>query len=360
MTGKPDTSAPGKTAVVLLNLGGPDSTAAIEPYLRNFFTDPNIFGLPAGFRHALAWLVARRRSRGEALDAYAKLGGKSPLLDNTCEQAAALQDILGDAFKVFVSMRYWHPMSAEVVEDIKLYNPDRIVLLPLYPQYSTTTTNSSFQDFGRSLDAAGIYVPVTALCCWPLDAGFISASAANVMEALGRARGEHPDVRFRVLFSAHGLPEKIVASGDPYQWQCEQGAQAIAAELGLGADDWRICYQSRVGPLKWIGPSTEEALRKAADDNVGVIVYPHAFVSEHVETLVEIEEEYRDMAETFGVPAFYRAPTVSTHRTFIDALAGMVTRAVDRRGVCTDDGARICPKEFSRCCQEQTYVGISE
>lgn len=360
MTANPDKTAPGKTAVVLLNLGGPDSTESIEPYLRNFFTDPNIFALPAGFRHALAWLVARRRSRGEALEAYAKLGGKSPLLDNTREQAAALQEVLGDAFKVFVSMRYWHPTSAEVVKDIATYEPDKIVLLPLYPQYSTTTTNSSFQDFGRSLVAAGVTAPVAALCCWPLDAGFISASAARVMDVLGRARGEYPETKFRVLFSAHGLPEKIVAAGDPYQWQCEQGAQAIAAELGLGEDDWQICYQSRVGPLTWIGPSTEEALQKAARDNVGVIVYPHAFVSEHVETLVEIEEEYRDMAAGFGVPAFYRVPTVSADKTFIDALGGLVTRAVDRHGVCTDDGARICPKKFSRCCQEQDYVGISE
>ena len=166
-----------KTAVVLLNLGGPDKTESIEPYLRNFFTDPNIFGLPPGLRHALAWLVARRRSRGEALTAYAKLGGRSPLLENTQAQTDALQAALGDAFRVFVSMRYWHPMSAAVISEINAYAPDRIVLLPLYPQFSTTTTHSSFQDFGRNLSKTGLDIPVTALCCWPFDAGFIKASA---------------------------------------------------------------------------------------------------------------------------------------------------------------------------------------
>jgi len=177
------------------------------------------------------------------------------------------------------------------------------------------------------------------VCCYPTNPGFVSASAALIHEELRKA--PH---RVRVLFSAHGLPEKIIRAGDPYQQQCEQTAAAIVQKLNVPALDWQLCYQSRIGRLKWIGPSIEEALEKAADDNLGVIVYPLAFVSEHVETLVELDIDYRHRAEAMGIKPFMRAPTVGIHPRFIEGLRDLVKGA---------RGDRNCPTTFSKCCREE-------
>ncbi len=335
----------GKTAVVLFNLGGPLGPQDIYPFLVNFFMDKNIIRAPFFVRFLLSRYIAFKRSRNEAGSSYAELGGKSPLLENTKAQAAALQNQLGEAFKVFVCMRYWRPMADEVANDVAAYQPDRIVLLPLYPQYSTTTTKSSFEEWFNASAKRNIKVPVHTICCYPTDPGFIRASADNILgayRAMQTTYGRAP----RLLFSAHGLPEKIVAGGDPYQWACEESAKKIAVATGIENLDWSICYQSRVGPLKWIGPSTEEALHQAAKDQVGVLIYPHAFVSEHVETLVEIEKEYRHMAEQIGVPAFGRVPTVSTHPDFIGGLANLI-RNTPSSGTLSP---RQCPMHFSQCC----------
>lgn len=334
-----------KTAVVLMNLGGPLKEADIEPFLYNFFTDKNIIALPSFLRAFVAKRIAKKRSQGAARDTYARLGFKSPLLENTQKQAVALEKKLGADTRVFVSMRYWHPMAKEVVAQLEEYKPDHIVLLPLYPQFSTATVKSSLEDFFASVqeDDGWLHanwddrVKVHSVCCYPLDAGFVKASADNIKQALEKA-----PAKTRVLFSAHGLPEKTVRGGDPYQWQCEKTAEAIAKAAGL--EDWQICYQSRVGPLKWIGPSTEEALEKAAKDKVGVVLYPHAFVSEHVETLVEIDIEYREKAAHMGIPYFGKAETVGAHEAFIDGLAGLVKSRL-QGGSC----ARICPASFKKC-----------
>lgn len=331
-----------KTAVILMNLGGPDKAESIKPFLFNFFMDKNIIGAPKPIRYFIARWISWSRGNGAAKTSYAALGGKSPLLENTIAQADALQkvfDAQGMKVKVFVSMRYWHPMSAEVTKAVQAYAPDKIVLLPLYPQFSTTTGFSSIQDWQRSADAIGMKIPMEKICCYPFADGFIKASAALVRDALSKA-----PAKTRVLFSAHGLPEKVIESGDPYQYQCEQSAAKIAAATGIENLDWQVCYQSRVGPLKWIGPSTEEALDKAAADGVGVVVYPHAFVNEHVETLVEIEEEYREYAQAKGIPYFGRVPTVATHPLFIQALADLTH---DR--LAGQKPERICPVTFSRC-----------
>jgi len=333
---------PSKTAIVLMNLGGPDKPESIRPFLFNFFMDKNIIGAPKPIRHLIARWISWSRGRGAAKTSYDALGGKSPLLENTVAQADALQRMLDDAgmqAKIFVSMRYWHPMSTEVAKAVQAYAPDKIILLPLYPQFSTTTSFSSFQDWQRSAEAIGMDIPTEKICCYPFAEGFIKASAVRVRDALAKAPS-----KTRVLFSAHGLPEKVIRGGDPYQYQCEESAAKIAAAVGIEDLDWQVCYQSRVGPLKWIGPSTEEALDKAAADGVGVIVYPHAFVNEHVETLVEIEEEYRAYAREKGIPYFDRVPTVATHPAFIGALAKLVTERLD-----SGKSARICPVTFSRC-----------
>jgi ferrochelatase len=343
-------------AVVLFNLGGPESQKTIRPFLFNFFMDKNIIPLPAPLRWLVAQYIARTRSRKQAGTSYARLGYKSPLLDNTNAQARALETVLGPGFKVYVCMRYWHPMAGEVVAQVKSDNPDQIILLPLYPQFSTTTTWSSYQTWQDAAARHDLDMPASFVCCYPTQGGFIEASAALVRSYYSalkidtETRGKKAP---RVLFSAHGLPEDIIAGGDPYQWQCETSAAAIAATTGIKDLDWQICYQSRVGPKKWIGPSTEAALHQAAQDNVPVLIYPHAFVSEHVETLVEIEEEYRELAAHIGVPGFERVPTVSVHEAFIKGLASVVRSRVDVAGVGSNMLGRICPSGFSRCCMGQ-------
>ncbi len=344
-------------AIVLFNLGGPDSRETIKPFLFNFFMDRNIIPLP----HIPRWLIARwiafSRSRRQAGDSYARLGNKSPLLDNTLAQARALEAALaGDAqadFRVHVCMRYWHPMAEAVVEQVRADNPDQVILLPLYPQFSTTTSWSSLEVWQEAAKAQALDIPTSLVCCYPAQNGYVEASARLVRSYYdttkvdAEARGMKAP---RVLFSAHGLPEDIITSGDPYQWQCEQSARLIAAATGIENLDWSICYQSRVGPKKWIGPSTEEALHKAAEDQVPVVIYPHAFVSEHVETLVEIEEEYRELAKHIGVKIFTRVPTVSVNATFIAGLADMARSRVGVTGVGSDVLGRLCPSGFRRCC----------
>jgi ferrochelatase len=246
-------------------------------------------------------------------------------------------------------MRYWHPMADQVVAEIKDFAPTQIMLLPLYPQFSTTTTLSSFRDFTRAMIAQHYHAPVTEICCYPFHDGFIAQSVINIKKAIDAYKEKYGDQPYRLLFSAHGLPQNVVDKGDPYQVQCEQSAEKMAKALMMPELDWQICYQSRVGPLKWIGPSTEEALEKAHQDNKGVIIYPHAFVSEHVETLVEIEEEYREMAEHMGLHAFQRVETVMAGPLFIAALGDIVKRFRGRIGAFSDQGGSLCPTDCAQC-----------
>jgi protoporphyrin/coproporphyrin ferrochelatase len=343
-----------KIAVILFNLGGPDRPESIAPFLKNFFMDPAIIGAPWPVRFLLSRFIAYRRSRNQAGSAYGMLGGRSPLLENTRAQAAALQVVLNiDAnvhFSVHVCMRYWHPMSDAVARDVAATHPDQIILLPLYPQFSTTTTGSSLAVWHRAAARIGLTVPTRAVCCYHDLPGFVAASADHIRAAYTACITQHPHLKKpRVLFSAHGLPEKIIRAGDPYQSQVERTATAVAQACGIDNLDWQVCYQSRVGPLKWTGPSTEDALRAAAADNVPVVVYPHAFVSEHVETLVEIEHEYRDLAAYIGVPAFFRAQTVMTHPGFIGGLADMVQAQVGQVGLASAAGPCQCDETRKNC-----------
>jgi len=313
-----------KIAIILFNLGGPDSLDAVQPFLRNLFSDPAIITLPAWLRLPLARLIARRRTP-KARGIYEKIGGGSPILGQTEAQARALEGALEQAlgteheWRGYVCMRYWHPMTERVVQSVRRFAPDRVVLLPLYPQFSTTTTASSFAAWKK---AATFKVPTVEVESYPTEPGFIRASIELVKQGLADA-GDGPK---RVLFSAHGLPEKIIKRGDPYQSQVEQTAAAIGEHLD--GVDWSVCYQSRVGPLKWIGPSTESEIRRAASDGRNVVLYPLSFVSEHSETLVELDIDYRHLAEQAGVPKYVRVPTVGTHPQFIDGLANLVRAAL--------------------------------
>lgn len=329
-----------RTAIVLFNLGGPDSPQAVQPFLQNLFSDPAIITVPGPIRWLLARLISRRRAP-VAREIYAKLGGRSPILPNTEAQAAALETAIGGEAKVFVAMRYWHPFVEETAAEVVAWAPDRVILLPLYPQFSTTTTASSFEAWDRAAREAGLTCETARICCYPDEAGFVAASARRLGEMLDRAAGP-----VRVLFSAHGLPKKIVDAGDPYAWQVRRSAEAIVAALGH-AVDWTVCYQSRVGPLEWIGPSTEAEIRRAAADKVTPVVVPLSFVSEHSETLVELDEEYRHLAESVGVPGYLRVPTVSTDPAFIAGLADLARGAPP--GLSSHCGGRICPAQHGRC-----------
>jgi ferrochelatase len=334
-----------RTAVVLLNLGGPDRPEAIRPFLRNLFNDPAIIGLPWPFRPLLANVISNRRDK-EAREIYGKIGGKSPLLDQTWDQARALQQALGDNARVFVCMRYWHPMADETAAQVKDYDPDRVMLLPLYPQYSTTTTASSFEAWRQAAVAAGLDRPTRSVCCYPSEPGLIAAHARLIAKALDDA-GSSP---VRLLFSAHGLPEKVVKAGDPYQWQVERTAAAVMAALDRPELDWVICYQSRVGPLAWIKPATVDEIKRAAQESIGVVVVPVAFVSEHSETLVELDIEYAELARKCGVKTYLRVPALQTEPAFIDGLARLAAAAFERGSdPASQSGARLCPGFWAKC-----------
>lgn len=336
-----------KVAVVLFNLGGPDSPKAVAPFLFNLFNDRAIISLPQPMRLLLAKLIAWRRTK-KAQGIYQQIGGKSPLLELTQQQARALEDKLkphGD-FKVFVSMRYWHPMSKAVAKNVQAYGPDHVVLLPLYPQFSTTTTGSSFDDWDRQCDAIGLKAPTRKICCYPTHNSFVVAHAKLVREYYWKAAEFGTP---RVLFSAHGLPQKVIMAGDPYQYQIEKTASAISQVLTIDNLDYSVCYQSKVGPLEWIGPSTEEEIERAAKDKKPVVMVPISFVSEHSETLVELDIDYRRRAEHFGVPSYQRVPALGVEPFYIDALADIVLSKSDTTGISSDTGERFCLRQFGAC-----------
>ena len=341
-----------RVAIVLFNLGGPDRPEAVAPFLRNLFKDPAILRVPFFVRPFLARLIAKRRTR-PALENYAIIGGKSPLLELTEAQGRALEAALAGDFEArcFVAMRYWHPFSQETVRAVKQFRPDRVLLLPLYPQFSTTTTGSSLDDWRESAARAGLVAPVTTLCCWFDDPGFAQSTATMLRRALADARAAlPPGAGLRVLFSAHGLPESIVRAGDPYQVHVEASVAAVLAALGETALDSVICYQSRVTPEPWLSPSTDAEVERAGKEGVAVLVVPIAFVSEHSETLVELDVEYRHLAERAGVPAYFRAPAQNSDEGFIAALAGLARAALQRGpGLCSHAGGRRCPAAQTAC-----------
>jgi ferrochelatase len=340
-----------KLGIILFNLGGPDSPEAVEPFLRNLFCDPAIITLPGLIRIPLARFIARRRAP-LARAIYDHIGGRSPILEETQKQARALEQALtapGIEAKAFVAMRCWHPFSDGTALAVKKFAPDQVVALPLYPQYSTTTSASSFKDWDRAAKKAGLTQPRNRVCCYPDEPGFIAAAAAKIRAAMADLK---PGLSYRLLLSAHGLPKKIVAGGDPYQWQVERTAKALVAALDIAGLDWTVCYQSRVGPLKWLEPATDGEIRKAGAQGKGVIVAPIAFVSEHSETLVELDIEYGKLAREAGVPDYRRAATVGADPAFIAGLAGLVRRAVNAAGTINSGDGRLCPAEFCRCALE--------
>lgn len=341
-----------RVAIVLFNLGGPDGADSIKPFRVNLFSDPAIIRAPIFIRFWLARLIAASAQK-KAEAGYALMGGKSPLLELTQGQADALESVVPGA-KCFIAMRYWHPFAAEAAAAVKKFAPDRILLLPLYPQFSTTTTGSSLRDWHEQAAKIGLVAPTTTLCCWFDDPAFADAIAGLVQKTLETARAELPPTqKIRLLFSAHGLPESIVKAGDPYQEEVERSTEAVMKALLARTgrtEDYQVCYQSRATPQQWLEPSTEQALERAAKDQVAVLVVPIAFVSEHIETLVELDIEYREVAEHLHIPGYYRVPAPNSDPGFIAALGQIVQRAVaGGDGLCSHQGGRACSLVHGDC-----------
>ena len=334
-----------RVAIVLFNLGGPDKQEAVKPFLFNLFNDNAIIRLPQPFRFLLAKLISGSREKLAKAN-YALMGGGSPILPETMKQAEALEvavaaRVSNVTFKCFPAMRYWKPFTRDAAKAAEAWGATDAILLPLYPQFSTTTTASSLKAWREAST-----LPASTICCYPAGAQFAQAHADAILKTWRDAGSPE---RPRLLFSAHGLPQSVVDRGDPYQWQVEQ---SVAAVWKLLPSDWemRICYQSRVGPMKWIGPSTEEEIHGAGTDGVGVIVSPIAFVSEHVETLVELDIEYGELAKRLQLPFYLRAPALGADPRFIDALADLVQRALAAPGkVQSESGGRLCPAAHGLC-----------
>ncbi len=334
-----------RVAVILFNLGGPDSLKAVRPFLFNLFHDPAIIGVGQPLRCLLAQLISRTREKTAQAN-YAFMGGRSPLVPETQKQAEALELELAKraanvTFKCFLAMRYWRPFTKQAAKAAKAWGATDAILLPLYPQFSSTTTGSSLKEWRKHSD-----LPASTLCCYPAGATFAEAHAEAIQQAW-REAGSPPNPR--VLFSAHGLPQSVIARGDPYQWQVEQSVAAVRSKLPATWES-RVCYQSRVGPMKWIGPATEHEVRVAGGERRGLIIAPIAFVSEHVETLVELDIEYAQLAHEAGAPFYIRAPALGAAPRFIAALADLAERALEAPGkLCSETGGRTCPASFGLC-----------
>lgn len=336
-----------KIAVVLLNLGGPDSLDSVPRYLYNLFSDPAIINLPNPWRWLLAKFISITRS-AKSKEIYDKIGGKSPLLELSEQQALELAQQLANKkdieFKLFVSMRYWHPFSDEVSQEIKAFNPDEVLLVPLYPHFSFSTTGSSIADFKSKLGN----IPNKAICCYYDHPNFIRAHIELIEKTLEEALSNHQKVK--LLFSAHSLPESNIKRGDPYQWQTEQSVTLIMD--AFPKIPYQICYQSKVGFKKWLTPSTQEAIDQAKKESMAVIIIPISFVSDHSETLYELDILYKNYATQIKLDGYYRVPTLKTSGRFITCLADLCLKLLNTKEnniVSSAELVHKCPKQFCAC-----------
>tara|TARA_Y100001970_G_scaffold294127_1_gene447249 strand:- start:100718 stop:101785 length:1068 start_codon:yes stop_codon:yes gene_type:complete len=347
-----------RTAVVLFNLGGPDSLESVRPFLYNLFSDKAILGIPAPIRQIIATMIAKRRAP-IARDIYSQIGDRSPILPETQKQANAIDQALSPKLEsaVFISMRYWHPLVRETIKEVEKYNPDRIILLPLYPQFSSTTTGSSFKSWWDGVRGTALEERETiTICSYPNAEGFIAGQADLIDKAIGTLDCSE----FRLLMSAHGLPEKNIKKGDPYQEQVELTAKSITEKLNRKGLDWVVCYQSKVGPLQWIKPSTESEIRRAVSDDKALIIVPIAFVSEHSETLVELDIEYKELAIEAGAKKYIRVPALGDNKNYISSLVSLIENALSaadsnslEAGIGPNGVRLVCPQGCSFCVKEK-------
>jgi len=337
-----------KKAIILFNLGGPDKLENVQPFLFNLFNDPAILNLPTLFRYPLAKLISNRRTP-TAKKIYQELGGSSPILKLTKEQSEALElnlnnDDQDSEYKCFIVMRCWHPRAEDVVNDVKNFNPDEIILMPLYPQYSAATTGSSIKEWKDICKKNNLKTRTSTICCYPTDENFVLAHKEEIVKKIKNLKN------FKLIFSAHGLPEKNIKKGDPYQWQVEQSVNKIVKSLNIKNLDWILSYQSRVGPLKWIGPSTDDIIIENSKLEKHIVLVPIAFVSEHSETLVELDIEYKELAHKNGCKNYTRVPALGTNNNYIKAMSNLIIKKQDYsfNGKLYPPKTQ-CPNQFIKC-----------
>ena len=337
-----------RKAVILFNLGGPDKLENVEPFLFNLFNDPAILNLPSFFRFPLAKLIANRRAP-TAKKIYKELGGSSPILELTEKQANALElklnnDDNSSEYKCFVVMRCWHPRAENVIKKVIDYSPNEIVLMPLYPQFSAATSGSSIKEWNNICSKNNFKVKTSTICCYPTDENFIEAHINEINKKIKNINN------FKLIFSAHGLPEKNIKKGDPYQWQVEQSVNKIVKLLNIKDLDWILSYQSRVGPLKWIGPSTEDIIVENSKLGKHIVLVPIAFVSEHSETLVELDIEYKELAEKNGCKNYSRVPALGTNENYIKAMSNLIINKqnFNFNGKLFPPKVQ-CPNQYKKC-----------
>ena len=340
-----------KKAVILFNLGGPDKLENVKPFLFNLFYDPAIINLPKIFRYPIAKLISKKREP-IAKKIYEEIGGSSPILKLTYDQANNLEKNLnnknnGNIYKCFVVMRCWHPRAQEVINYVKKFNPEEAILLPLYPQYSAATSGSSINEWKNICSRENYKIKTSTICCYPTEKNFIKAHKDEILKKINGLNN------FKLIFSAHGLPEKNIKNGDPYQWQIEQSVKKIIEELNIDSLDWILSYQSRVGPLKWIGPSTDDVIIQNSKKEKNIVIVPIAFVSEHSETLVELDIEYKKLAKDNGCKKYIRIPALGINENFINSLSNIIS---NKDLMNLENGIfppkNKCPSNFRKCpCQ---------
>ena len=332
-----------KKAVILFNLGGPDKLESVEPFLFNLFNDPEIISIPSIFRYPLAKFISKRRTP-IAKNIYKEIGNKSPILELTQDQAKSLENKLSkkDDYKCFVVMRCWHPRAFDVIKKVREYNPEEIILLPLYPQFSASTSGSSINEWNDLCKKENYQVKTKTICCYPTESNFIASHVSLIKKTLQNIENNN----FKLIFSAHGLPESKIRNGDPYQWHIEETVKGIMSELKTENLDHTISYQSRVGPMKWIGPSTDAEIIKYSREKKGIIIVPVAFVSEHSETLVELDIEYKKLAEKNGCAFYKRVPALGVEENFIKGLAALVLQQETRGNFVS---SIMCSNKYVKC-----------
>jgi protoporphyrin/coproporphyrin ferrochelatase len=317
----------GRLGVLLLNLGGPEQLSDVRPFLFNLFSDPEIIRLPIpALQKPLAWLIATSRAKKSQAN-YEKIGGGSPLRRITEEQAIAIEQELksrGTDARVYIGMRYWNPFTEEALEAIRRDGVEDLVILPLYPQFSISTSGSSFRLIDRIWKEKPHLKPAkyTVVPSWYEKPGYLQAMAELIDREIEKC--PNPDTA-HVFFSAHGVPVSYVTEGgDPYQQEIENCAAAVMKTLGR-SNEYTLAYQSKVGPVEWLQPYTEDAIVQLAQQGISdLVVVPISFVSEHIETLEEIDIEYRELAEEAGIHTFNRVPALDTNPTFITAMTDLV------------------------------------
>ena len=351
----------GRLGVLLLNLGGPEQLSDVRPFLFNLFSDPEIIRIPiAALQKPLAWIISTSRAKKSQAN-YQKIGGGSPLRRITEEQARALETQLraqGEDAKVYIGMRYWHPFTEEALAQIEQDDIEQLVILPLYPQFSISTSGSSFRLIEKIWSENPQLKPpqYTVIADWYKEPGYLQAMTELIATEIDKC--PNPD-RAHVFFSAHGVPVSYVEeAGDPYQAEIEECTELIMKTLGR-QNDRSLAYQSKVGPIEWLKPYTEDAIVELAAKGVTeLVVVPISFVSEHIETLEEIDIEYREIAEEAGIHTFNRVPALDTNPIFIQTLVDLVLRAAAAPSLDIDRVTQM-KKRIKMYPQERWELGLT-